>query len=260
MSLSLLAVVVVVVVVGKTWSIKPMPAKVGTSVVVPFRLTATQRAQFDSKIEASGLKLSVFFRQLVLSKPLVFHESTVDLVRLLTIYKVSSDTINSLAFQVNSSFRRGLLSQRRFIHWLNQLASVRELLSAAVQQNNPVARIGSFDVAVVDDSVKSSVVSFRLTAEQVAPLQIIADKAELTVPLVCRELILNQSPLFKRSANHKKRLIFIFNKSSNNISQLAMRSDYLTRKKIVSQQLYVKWLDLLVSIESLFQAGIDNAD
>lgn len=232
----------------------------GKSIVVPFRLTSDQRGQFDEAIHLSGLKPSAFFRALALSKPLVFEDSHTDIKRLSAIYEKAGDTLNKLAYQVNATFYRGVLSQSQFVHWLNKLVSVSSLLLSAI----PTGSGGSSKAVSVDvtgdSALKTEMVSFRLTVSQAAPLSVIADKAQITLPIVCRELVLNQNPIFKRSAIYKKRLLFVFNKSNNNISQLVERSHALYKKKIISHQLYVKWLDLLISIESSFQIGIDHAD
>lgn len=233
-------------------------------VVIAMRFTLGQRAQFDEPIRVSGVTQSAFFAKLVQSKPLVFDGSSLDLRRHMLIFEKVGTSINQVAYQINAAFYRGRVHEQKFVRWYNQLVSCHGLLVAVVSSileqpglsNTPLKEIRS----AADTSLKSAMISFRLNPVALVPIQDIARKAALSVGIVCRELILNESPIFKPPQDLKKRMIFITNKTNNNITQLAQRSHTAQKRGLMPQQLYLKWLDVLATIESLLQAGIEHAD
>ena len=58
----------------------------------------------------------------------------------------------------------------------------------------------------------------------------------------------------------KKRLIYLFNKSSNNINQLAHRANLDNLKGLVSDITYVSILKSLIDIQCMLKQGIHSVD
>ena len=232
--------------------------------VIAMRFTLGQRAQFDEPIRVSGTSQSAFFANLVQSKPLVFDGSSMDLRRHLLIFERVGTSLNQVAHQINAAFHRGTIHEQKFVHWCNQLISCHGLLVAAISSileqpklsNPPVKEVRS----PVDPALKGVIVSFRLKPAVLAPIEAVAKKTCLSVGIVCRELILNELPVFRPPQDLKKRMMFIANKANNNITQLAQRSYTAYQRGLMSHRLHRKWLDLLAAIESLLQAGIEYGD
>ncbi|RYZ92357.1 MAG: hypothetical protein EOP06_04475 [Proteobacteria bacterium] len=232
--------------------------------VIAMRFTLGQRAQFDELIRVSGASQATFFANLVQTKPLIFDGSSLDLRRHMLIFERVGYSINQVAHQINAAFYRGTVHEQKLVHWFNQLVSCHGLLVAVVsslleqtqRSNSSIKEIRSPS----DPSLKSVVISFRLNPVALAPIKVVATKASLSVGMVCRELILNEAPIFKPPQDLKKRMIFIANKTNNNIAQLAQRSYTAYQRGLMSYRLHRKWLDLLAAIESLLQAGIEHAD
>ncbi|KPY88581.1 hypothetical protein ALP50_200182 [Pseudomonas syringae pv. spinaceae] len=107
---------------------------------------------------------------------------------------------------------------------------------------------------------KDRVVSFRLTEEQYAPFEKIMQQSGTKSSVFFRELVLNKNPVFKAASVDQGRLVFIFNKSSNNLNQLAKRVHQAHHRGIVSEGVYLKISNTLMSIRDLLLAGVDRAD
>ncbi|PHX27857.1 molybdopterin-guanine dinucleotide biosynthesis protein MobC [Pseudomonas amygdali] len=130
---------------------------------------------------------------------------------------------------------------------------------------------------------KDRVVSFRLTEEQYAPFEKIMQQSGTKSSVFFRELLLNKTPVFKAASGTKssvffrelllnktpvfkaasvdqERLVFIFNKSSNNLNQLAKRVHQAHHRGIVSEGVYLKISNTLMSIRDLLLSGVDRAD
>lgn len=107
---------------------------------------------------------------------------------------------------------------------------------------------------------KDRVVSFRLTEEQYAPYEEIMRRSGTKSSVFFRELLLTKAPVFKEASMADERLVFIFNKSSNNINQVAKRVHQAHHRGIISQVLFIKLCNSLNSIRDLLLAGVDRAD
>ncbi len=110
-----------------------MAKKVNKERIVSYRLTEEQYAPFGEIIEKAGISQSQFFRDMTLSKSPVFKESSKNYDHLLFLYNKSSNNLNQLAHRVNSAYRKsGVVSETLYIRTLNELALIRELLSAGL--------------------------------------------------------------------------------------------------------------------------------
>lgn len=103
-------------------------------------------------------------------------------------------------------------------------------------------------------------VAFRLTSSEDAPFTELMKEAELNRSDFYRQLLLNKSPVINKPSKDYDRLLFYYGKSSNNLNQLAHSINLSWKKGIVSERLYIKLLNDLMSIRQLLMAGIEHAD
>lgn len=111
-----------------------------------------------------------------------------------------------------------------------------------------------------DRKNKDQVLSIRATDEELAPLEELRKKAGINKSRFYSQVLLSKNPVFKEASQHFLRMLFLYNKSSNNLNQLAHQVNSSHRRGLVSDSVYAKWLNTLISIESLLLAGISNAD
>lgn len=111
-----------------------------------------------------------------------------------------------------------------------------------------------------DKQNKSRMVAFRLTDEQMAPFALGINEAEVSQSEFFRRLVLSSNPVFEKSSKDYDRLLFYFSKSSNNLNQLAHNVHRQSQRGIVSEALYVKFLNELIGIRELLSAGVNGAD
>lgn len=110
---------------------------------------------------------------------------------------------------------------------------------------------------------KDKVVAFRLSQDDFAQFEEKLAASAMNKSEFFREVFLNAHvSLTVKSAPSRdlEQLIFIFNKSSNNLNQIAHRvnSAYLTGK--VSEQLYKSVTNALIDIRELLLSGVKDAD
>lgn len=230
------------------------------SCVVGVRVTAAQHAQLTEDASRNQRKLSAHLRAVVLSRTPVFREPTVDTTRLLQVYEKIGQDMNRVAHQVNLGFWHGVLSEKKFKGWINSLASV-SALAASVEIALSLPK-GSAPPATegVPEALKTQPINFRLFADELEPFGPLIAKSGGSASVFFRELIFNASPLFITAPVNKRRLIFIGNKTSNNITQLSYRIEAAFHRGIVREGLYEKWLYLLAIIETFMIAGIAYGD
>lgn len=107
---------------------------------------------------------------------------------------------------------------------------------------------------------KGRVVSFRLSEEEFAPFKERMQKANLNQSKFFRETFLQANPVFEEASKEYERLLFYFNKTSNNLNQLAHGANRAWNRGIISEQVYRRFLNELISIRELLNAGVNNAD
>lgn len=108
---------------------------------------------------------------------------------------------------------------------------------------------------------KTRVFSFRVPEDEYAEYENKLLSAGLDASKFFREAFRNFNVTFEAPSKDYERLLFLYNKSSNNLNQLAYRVNSTHRKSgIISQSLYIKWLNELVQIRELLQAGVNHVD
>ncbi|WP_394213495.1 plasmid mobilization protein [Enterovibrio calviensis] len=108
---------------------------------------------------------------------------------------------------------------------------------------------------------KSILVSFRLTETEFKPYESLFRETNLTKTEFFRGVFLSKKYEFTVNENRPvdyQKLVFLFNKSSNNINQVAYKLNDTHRNGTVSESLYRETLNRLISIESLMQRVIDD--
>ena len=115
----------------------------------------------------------------------------------------------------------------------------------------------------VEAKPKTKVVSFRLSESDIE----LIDKSGLSASQFIRcciaenkEAVLSSVLAKRRPSKDKSRLIFFFNKTSNNMNQLALRANIDNKKGVIGTATYNTIISLLSRLESLMERVIKDAD
>lgn len=108
-------------------------------------------------------------------------------------------------------------------------------------------------------------ISFRLSAKEYKPYGDIIKKNGLKKSKFIRDVFLNASidedgkiVVKKTKVEDYKRVVFVANKSSNNINQIAKKLNLAYKNGTVNESLYVEMLNRLIGVEKLFKSAIKN--
>lgn len=241
-----------------------MAKKINKSCVISLRLTAAQYSPFVDQIACAGLKPSAYFRSLVLSRAPTLERSPFEKGRMLMAFEKAGQALNQIAYSANSAPYRERLYLGKYLHWLNKLSSVVMLLSAVVPRGE--SRLGVRKPSSISQghaeltANKINPISFRLTPDELAQFETLIRQAGCSLSNFFREMILNNSPVFREFTGLRKRLVFIVNKAGNNITQLAYVANTAFQRGLIDDSVYLKWLDILIAVEELLLLGIDYAD
>jgi hypothetical protein len=110
-------------------------------------------------------------------------------------------------------------------------------------------------------SNKNIVCTFRLSEEEYKPYEKIVARSGLKRSEVLREVVVSKSAktvLPKKQSVDSKRLVFLANKASNNINQIARKLNIDEKKGIVNEVTYKKILNNLINIERSLMSAIDK--
>ncbi len=102
---------------------------------------------------------------------------------------------------------------------------------------------------------KEIVVTFRLSESEFKPYEKLIAKSGLKRSSVMREVFIAKSSkvvLPKKQSDDSKRLLFLANKASNNINQLARNLNKAHKKGVVNDKKYTTLLNNLINIERSF--------
>lgn len=106
---------------------------------------------------------------------------------------------------------------------------------------------------------RSVPVSFRLTESEFAPYKLIMDEASISRTEFFRAIFLSKQYTFtKNQKDEIGKILFAFNKTSNNINQIAKRLNTDNKKGIISQRSYNLAINELISIQSQLQRLIEK--
>lgn len=108
--------------------------------------------------------------------------------------------------------------------------------------------------------LKTQIISVRVTHDEYAGLEAQRARTNLKPSQFAREMLLNKTPTFNEASVHADRIVFLVNKASNNLNQLAHQVNQASRRGIISERVYLLYLNKLTSIEHLLQMGILYVD
>lgn len=110
---------------------------------------------------------------------------------------------------------------------------------------------------------KTKLYSFRLTEDEANIFEEKIAASQLTKSQFFREVFIKSNVnLTLKSAPSKdyQRLLFLVNKSSNNLNQIAHKINAYHMQGRISDSLYKKFLNNLINIRDLLLSGISDAD
>jgi hypothetical protein len=108
---------------------------------------------------------------------------------------------------------------------------------------------------------KSVKITFRLSASEFNPYKKIMKSSNLKISELMREVFIAKSDkvvLPKKQSEDSKRLLFLANKASNNINQLAKKINNDHKKGVLNDKKYTSLLNNLINIERSFYYAIDK--
>jgi len=103
---------------------------------VSFRLTAADHAAYLAKVEASGLRPSVFFREVVLTNKtqiVARAKASPERGRLVYLMNKASNNINQLAHRANADHVAGVVSDATYTRILAELHALATYMKAAIK-------------------------------------------------------------------------------------------------------------------------------
>ncbi|AIW17486.1 plasmid mobilization protein [Vibrio tubiashii] len=110
-----------------------------------------------------------------------------------------------------------------------------------------------------DNENKDEVITFRLTAEQYAPFKKQIEDNNTNKSSFFRQLTLANQHFVVESKELPKdtaRLLFLANKVSNNLNQLAKRVHQSHRADVVDKNLYIRTLNTLQDLQKLWNEAV----
>ncbi len=108
---------------------------------------------------------------------------------------------------------------------------------------------------------KDIVVTFRLSSSEFTPYEKLIKKSGMSRSGLMREVVIARSDnvsLPKQQNPDSKRMLFLANKASNNINQMAKKLNNAHKKGVVNDSIYKTILNNLINIERSFYNAIDK--
>lgn len=107
---------------------------------------------------------------------------------------------------------------------------------------------------------KGRVIAFRVSEDEFAEHANSFAASGLTLSAYARRIWLEGQVTITQPSKNNERLVFLYNKSSNNLNQLAHRINEARRGGVLSEKLYLKLANHLVAIRELLLSGVQDAD
>ncbi|MGN2498889.1 plasmid mobilization protein [Serratia nevei] len=107
---------------------------------------------------------------------------------------------------------------------------------------------------------KEIVVSLRITSDEYSPFEKQIKESKLSRSAFFRKLVLDKKDFINIEVKDTKQLLYLFNKSSNNINQLALKVNVAHKSGTISDRKYTLFLNALLNIESLMKKAVEDAD
>lgn len=112
------------------------------------------------------------------------------------------------------------------------------------------------------DKKRNNHITFRLSDSEYQPLKEIMEGLGLTRSDFFRLLVtsqLDETILERKNKSDYNRLLFLYNKTSNNINQIAKNLNILFLSGDITEDNLKRWLNVLNKVSNNMQAGIDYA-
>ena len=114
---------------------------------------------------------------------------------------------------------------------------------------------------------KGVVVSFRLTEEEFAPFQSLLEKSDKTKSEFFRDIFLSKEKNINITFNELNELkpvdyysiLRVVNKSGNNLNQIARSFNSANKSGTISERIYLKGLNLLISINTHLKRALNDS-
>ncbi|WP_299496401.1 hypothetical protein [uncultured Shewanella sp.] len=104
-------------------------------------------------------------------------------------------------------------------------------------------------------------IQVKLTPTEFKPFGDILESTNLKRGTLFKKVILSREieiAVNNKNNPDKERVVFLANKASNNINQIAKSINQAYRGGIVNERLYIETLNKLISLEKLFSGAIDK--
>lgn len=109
---------------------------------------------------------------------------------------------------------------------------------------------------------RKNMVSARFTDEEYEPLKKILESTEVSKSELLRLLVLNKVdslPSKRKVTPDLRGMLRVYNKTGNNINQLAKRVNTAHKNGVITEQHFRRWLNDLNRILESLNRGVDNA-
>lgn len=107
---------------------------------------------------------------------------------------------------------------------------------------------------------KSTVISFRLSTQEFEPYALLLDKSSMSRSEFFRTIFLEHKidiKLKEKVSPDYKKCLFYYNKTSNNMNQLAMKINRAYADNTISEVQFKKLLNSLIDIRNLLQGTLN---
>uniref|UniRef100_UPI0036D9968B plasmid mobilization protein n=1 Tax=Photorhabdus sp. RM322S TaxID=3342825 RepID=UPI0036D9968B len=107
---------------------------------------------------------------------------------------------------------------------------------------------------------KEIVVSLRITPDEFSLFEKQIKESQLSRSAFFRKLVLDKKDFINIEVKDTRQLLYLFNKSSNNINQLALKVNVSHKNGTISDKKYILFLNALLNIEALMKKAVEDAD
>lgn len=118
----------------------------------------------------------------------------------------------------------------------------------------------AIEAFMVIRKTKDKVLSFRVSDEDAEAFEARLKESGLKKSDYFRQVFIEQKTEINVTHKDVHKLVFYYNKSSNNLNQLAHRANTAFMTNKVDERLYKRVLNALTDIRTLLLRGVENAD
>lgn len=111
------------------------------------------------------------------------------------------------------------------------------------------------------NSNKTHVISFRMSDEELEPFKHLMTQANLKKSELFKSIVISKSKqvnLIRNEDEHYRRLLFLYNKISNNVNQIARVTNTLHKNHSLNDQSLLKINNNLLLMNDLLRKGLSK--